>query len=208
MDGVLVRDPSSWGYVHQRLGTDNDDSLMRYLAGELDDMEFIRSDVALWREAHPGITLETIESILGEIPLMDGFRETMDALEERGIRRAMISGGLLPLASRLGEDGGIDPVLANSVVAGPGGELTGEGVVNVLVRRKGGHVPDIIRALGLEDAPGKVVAVGDSQVDTHMFRVCDLGIAFNPLDERVRRDAGAVVEGEDLRGILPHIIDD
>ncbi len=206
MDGVLVRDPSSWGYVHRRLGTDNDDSLMRYLAGEIDDMEFIRSDVARWRTAEPDITMERVRSILDDIELMEGFHETMASLEERGIKRAMISGGLEPLALRMAREGGIFPALANAVVAGADGRLTGEGIVNVKVRSKGDHVGQILDALGIRDAPGRVVAVGDTAVDAHMFRQCDMGIAFNPLDGRVRREAGAVVEEEDLRGILPHII--
>ena len=205
MDGVLVQPESSWMVVHEALGTHNHDHYELYMAGRIDDMEFIRADVARWIRARPDLKLRHILDILQKVPLQRGFHATMEHLEDRGIARAMISGGLMPLARRVAREGGLYPVLANDVVARPDGSLTGEGVVNVRVREKGSYVHGILRDLGLDDGGGEVVAVGDSPVDLHMFRRCDRAIAFNPKDEAVRRGADAVVEGDDLRGILRHI---
>ena len=47
LDGVLVDIQSSWDWVHRHFGVDNDESLAQYLAGQIDDLEFMRRDIAL-----------------------------------------------------------------------------------------------------------------------------------------------------------------
>jgi len=61
MDGVLADVESSWVYVHRHFGVNNDHSLFAYLRGEIDDLEFIRRDINLWKQKDPGITCARIE---------------------------------------------------------------------------------------------------------------------------------------------------
>ena len=42
MDGTLVDVASSWQAVHHHFGDHNDEGLQRFLANEIDDIEFIR----------------------------------------------------------------------------------------------------------------------------------------------------------------------
>ena len=44
-DGVLVDSVSSWRTLHDHFGTDNSDELARFIAGEISDVEFMRSDI-------------------------------------------------------------------------------------------------------------------------------------------------------------------
>ena len=48
-DGVLVDATSSWRTLHDHFGTDNNANLQRFIAGEFDDLTFMRSDIALWK---------------------------------------------------------------------------------------------------------------------------------------------------------------
>ena len=48
-DGVLVDSVSSWKTLHDGFGTDNSKNLSRFIAGELSDVEFMRSDIAMWK---------------------------------------------------------------------------------------------------------------------------------------------------------------
>ena len=48
-DGVLVDSVSSWKTLHDGFGTDNSKNLSRFIAGELTDVEFMRSDIAMWK---------------------------------------------------------------------------------------------------------------------------------------------------------------
>ena len=49
MDGVLTDTISSWKYVHDYFGSSNERSVDDYLRGKIDDLEFIKRDVALWK---------------------------------------------------------------------------------------------------------------------------------------------------------------
>ena len=44
MDGVLVDTISSWSFIHQHYGLNNEASVKAYVKGEIDDSEFIRRD--------------------------------------------------------------------------------------------------------------------------------------------------------------------
>ena len=50
MDGVIANTISSWKYIHDYFGSTNERSVNEYLKGKIDDAEFIKRDVYLWRE--------------------------------------------------------------------------------------------------------------------------------------------------------------
>jgi phosphoserine phosphatase len=49
MDGVLVNYTSCWTWVHDHFRVTNEASLKAFIDGDIDDMEFMRRDIALWR---------------------------------------------------------------------------------------------------------------------------------------------------------------
>ena len=90
LDGTLVDAPSSWGWVHRHFGESNDESLRLFLEGRIDDAEFIQRDIRLWWKHQPAITVDDVEAILADVPLMPGARALFDGLHERGILSAIL----------------------------------------------------------------------------------------------------------------------
>ncbi|MFO7820846.1 MAG: HAD family phosphatase, partial [Lentisphaeria bacterium] len=197
MDGVLVDVRSSWVWIHDHFGVDNDDSLEAYLRDEIDDLEFIRRDIALWKGCKEDLDKEDILKILYEAPVMPGFHECLSTLREDGCRTAIISGGLKPLAERIGT-GLFDHIYANDILD-DGNGLTGEGFLEVELNNKGDVFERLLEKERL--SPDKVAAVGNSHIDSPMLERAGLGIAFNPDDEEVKRSADVVVVEKDLRVI-------
>ena len=63
LDGVLVDVMSSWAFVHEHYGVNNDTSLEAYLSGEIDDHEFMRLDIALWLDIKKKLHISEIREI-------------------------------------------------------------------------------------------------------------------------------------------------
>jgi phosphoserine phosphatase len=203
MDGVLADTISSWVFVHQRFGVNNDDSLYAYLRGEIDDLEFIRRDIGLWKSKEPGVTSERIRDILEEVPLMPGALETMSRLRGRDVKTAIVSAGIDLLSQRIAEELKMDYQVANGLETDRHGLLSGRGILRVKLTDKGDAVMEASENFGVRRED--VVAVGNSKYDISMFRKAGKGIAFAPADESVRESADAVVEDKDLTRILDHI---
>ena len=203
MDGVLADTESSWTYVHRHFGVNNDHSLRAYLDGEIDDWEFIRRDIDLWRKKDPALSMDSIRRILADVPTMNGAEEVVAELRRRGIRTAIVSAGIDLLAQRLAVELEIDMFFANGFVADCAGRLTGEGVLNVRLAEKGEKVRMVADLLDI--GREEVVSVGNSRFDTPMFDASEIGIAFCPIDDEVRKKADVVVEEKDLRAILKSI---
>ncbi|MCU0859537.1 MAG: HAD-IB family phosphatase [Thermoplasmata archaeon] len=203
MDGVLADTESSWVYVHRHFQVNNDHSLHAYLKGEIDDLEFIRRDIALWKAKEPGVTEGRIDDILSKVPIMPGAKETVSALKGRGVRTAIVSAGIDLLSRRIARELGIDMELANGLSTDGTGRLSGEGVLRVKLMDKGDSVVEAARVYGIDLS--ETVAVGNSRYDVSMFERAGRGIAFQPMDGFVRDRADAVVEEKDLSLILGHL---
>jgi phosphoserine phosphatase len=200
MDGTLVDVPSSWAAVHAHFGEQNPEGLRRFLADEIDDQEFIRSDIEIWWRHVPALTVEDLERILGEVPLMPGAEGLIDGLRRRGVRTAIVSGGIDILAHRIARELRIDVALANGFRVTSEGRLTGEGIVRVPIHGKEQVLENLQRQLAI--APGETAAVGNSEIDVGLFRRSRMGIAFLPEDEAIRSKADAVVTERDLTRVL------
>ncbi len=200
MDGTLVDVPSSWGMIHAHFGDENAEGLRRFMAYEIDDHEFVRSDVRIWWKHRPDLTIQEVDAILDGAPLMPGARELIAGLRARGVRTAIVSGGIDLLADRLARELGIDFVRANGFELRPDGRLTGEGIVRVPIHRKEDVLADLQAELGID--PAETASVGNSEIDVGLFRRSRVGIAFLPEDDVVRDGATYVVSRPDLREAL------
>jgi len=200
MDGTLVDVGSSWAAVHAHFGERNPEGLRRFLADEIDDEEFIRSDIEIWRRHAPELTVDDLEAILERVPLMPGAAALFEGLRSRGVRTAIVSGGVDLLARRVARELGIDVALANGFRVTTSGRLTGEGIVRVPIHGKEGVLERLQLQLGF--APKETASVGNSEIDVGLFRRSRLGVAFLPEDETVRRHADRVVAERDLARVL------
>jgi phosphoserine phosphatase len=204
MDGTLVDVVSSWAAVHDHFGESNSDSVRLFMTDQIDDAEFLRRDIEIWWRHNPTIALHDLEHILAPVPLMPGARELFDGLHDRGIRTAIISGGIDVLAERIGRELGVDHVLANGFRVDGEGRLTGGGVIRVPIKGKEGALRDLQERIGV--TPSETASVGNSEIDVGLFRRSRIGVAFLPEDETVRRHATAIVTEKDLAKVLPVLL--
>jgi phosphoserine phosphatase len=116
----------------------------------------------------------------------------------------VISNGLACVADRFCSDFGVAHAFANRVVVN-GRRLTGELDIRVPYAAKGDLLRTLAAELGVDRAA--VAAVGDSPSDVAMFRQARIGIAFGTADAATRSGATHVVEGSDLRAVLPILTD-
>jgi phosphoserine phosphatase len=200
MDGTLVDVESSFAVVHDYFGDHNEQGLRDFMAGRIDDEQFIRTDVAIWKKHAPHLTIDELERILAAAPLMPGAITLVKGLREQGVRTAIVSGGIDVLAHRVARELGIDIALANGFRVTETGELTGEGIIRVPVNDKESVLAHLQDQLGIP--PEETAAVGNSEIDVGLFRRSRMGIAFRPEDEAVRRHAGRIVNEKDLGLVL------
>jgi phosphoserine phosphatase len=200
MDGTLVDVSSSWAAVHDHFGEHNAEGLRRFLADEIDDLEFIASDIRIWWRHAPDLTVDDLDRILAGVPLMPGAHELFRGLRSRGIRTAIVSGGIDLLARRIARELGIEVALANGFRVTPEGRLTGEGIVRVPIHGKETVLAQLQEQLGF--LPSETASVGNSEIDAGLFRRSRYGVAYLPEDDTVRRAADAVVLERDLTRVL------
>lgn len=200
MDGTLVDVPSSWRVVHDHFDDRNDDGLRLFLANRIDDHEFIRMDIRVWWKHAPALSIDDLEKILADVPLMPGAHELIDGLHARGARTAIVSGGLDVLARRVAGELGIEVALANGVRLDSEGLLTGEGIVRVPIHGKERVLAALQDQLGV--TPEETASVGNSEIDVGLFRRSRVGVAFLPEDDIVRKAATAVVTERNLTHVL------
>ena len=204
LDGVLVDTISSWVWVHNHYGTNNDKSLKAYERGEFDDWEFMRRDIALWTNVKGEVHIDEIEAILKTVPIMPGAKELVERLKAEGTRTAIVSGGLDILARRVAMEVGIEAYLANGLETDENGTLTGEGILRVELVDKGSPMLRLLAEMGVD--PKRCAALGNSYIDIPMFEETTFGIAFDPHDERVERAADVVIKEKDLTLAIPHLV--
>jgi len=204
MDGVLVDYSSCWTWVHHHFGVDNEPALLSFVQGEIDDREFMRRDIALWRERNPKLDIDGLRCILKPLPFNEGIEETVAALREQGIKAVIVSGGLDLVAERIAQRYGFDDFIANGVESDRFGRLTGEGILRVeLLNKKLALEAFLAKYSVIKE---RAACVGDSFIDIPMFKACGMSIAFNPLDDRVSDSATYVVRDQSLRAVLPFIL--
>jgi phosphoserine phosphatase len=201
MDGVLIDAVSSWRYLHERFGTTNKLSLRLYLQGDIDYSEFMKRDISLWKQDGHLTKIETIKAILNEIPIIDGAKECIHFCRKHHVQTAIVSAGLDLLAVPVARNLCIEYVFANGVQTDADGRLNGRSILRVQLLHKEKNVVDL--AQNLRIPLQQCAAVGNSCFDIPMFEACGLGIAFNPIDACVRESADHVVEGKDLRKLIP-----
>ncbi len=146
-----------------------------------------------------GVSLEDIEKVTKKMPLMEGAEETILELKKRGYKLATITGNFEIITNRL-KDLDIDYIFCNQL-HDEDGKLTGEISGPLIVEGSKGEVlQELMDQEGLTAA--ECAAVGDGANDIPMLEKVGLSIAFNA-KPALKEVADVVVEGKDLREILP-----
>ena len=99
MDRVLVDHLSTWQFVYDNLGINNDESFELYNQGLLDEWDWIKLDVALikdsWLEKH-GFPIRDadLRACMEGMPMMKNYKLLIQELLNDGHHVAIVSGGL------------------------------------------------------------------------------------------------------------------
>lgn len=200
MDGVLTGTPSSWEFVHRKIGVDNSGNLSLFKNGRITYMDFLRSDVELWIEKLGNVPADYIRGILDLVPLRCGIAETMSSLKKMGIKTAIISGGIYWLAEKISKFADFTEIHANKIQTNANGEIIPDGTVMVDPGRKDVVLRTLQEKLGI--AEEETFSVGDTLQDVAMFRRSGYSIAFNANDFSMTGKASASMKGNDLTQIL------
>ena len=168
------------------------------MQGEIDFETSIKDRVQLLE----GTSIEDIEKVADELPLMDGASETIARLKDEDIDVAIISGSFDVVADKVKDKLGVDTVYTNSFTV-EDGKLTGEVPGPLVSGNKLDVLKDHVEKAGI--ALENVVAVGDGANDISMIESAGCGIAFNAKDS-VKEIADVVVEEKDLCKVLCEIL--
>lgn len=195
-DGVLSR-TSSWRSVHRQLDTltTADEHYKRYRDGELSYTEWGALDSDLWDNTPIEIFYQSMEGI----ELINGIGETTATLNEWGLVTGVVSAGVYQLIETAIGEHPFDFMVANEARI-ENGTVQGEMIMNVM-NDKRPHYREFANQYDL--SLDQSVTIGDSRDD---FRPTERGlnIGFNA-DKEVNEIADTMINGQDLRGILPAI---
>ena len=206
-DGVLVDSVSSWKTLHDGFGTDNSTNLTRFIEGEITDVEFMRSDIAMWKEIQDPIHKDELFRMYSGIVLMNGARETIQQLQDAGVYVAIVSAGVDLFVSSIAAMLKVDDWIANGFKFDDDGYLTDDGVCRLHASGKGDVITRLMDMHGFD--ADEIVSVGDSEMDLSMMIEGSHFIGFNPSREsslNAFTKAGIpIVTQKDLSMILEHI---
>ena len=206
MDGVLTKVRSSWAWVHECFGVDSEPSYRAFCNGEIDENEFMRRDIALWKGVKPDVNIRDIAVLFRDMPLIDGIQETVACLNECGIKSHIVSGGIDLAAKMLADEFGFSGYVADHICTNEDGTLTGEGVKVVDLADKGLTVRPLIEKYGTTKE--RTASIGNSFTDIRMFESTGMSIAFNPSDPYTEEAATRVVRSDNISDVLDYILEE
>lgn len=206
-DGVLVDAVSSWRTLHDAFGTDNAVNLTRFIRGEISDVEFMRSDIQMWKAIQDPIHRDDLFRAYSGVKLMPGAREVVEQLLQEGIFVAIVSAGVDLFVSSIASMLKVDDWIANGFVFDDDGFLTDEGVCRLHASGKGEVIHRLLEMNGFEAS--QCVSVGDSEMDLSMHVEGSRFLGFNPSrasSEAAFENAGVpVIRQRNLQAILPFL---
>ncbi|MBR4447592.1 phosphoserine phosphatase SerB [Methanobrevibacter sp.] len=168
------------------------------MQGEIDFETSIKDRVQLLE----GTSIEDIEKVAEDLPLMPGACKTVNCLKDKGLDVAIISGSFDVVAEKVKDKLGVETVYTNSFTV-EDGKLTGEVTGPLVSGSKLDVLKDHVEEAGI--TLDEVVAVGDGANDISMIESAGCGIAFNAKDS-VKEIADIVVEEKDLCKVLCEIL--
>ena len=196
-----------WALLHEHFRTD---PVARrwahdaFFAGKISYEEWAKHDVMLLQAR--GATFDGIREAVRPLRLMEGGREVLRVLKRFGMRLAILSGSVdVALAHVLPDYPEIfDHVLLNHFLFDEEGRLSDVLHTPYDVTHKAAGLRRIARLEGLELE--QCAFIGDHFNDVDVAQVAGLSIAFNCRSPELAAVCHVVVEGKDLRAILPHIL--
>ena len=170
----------------------------RAMNGELDFFESLTTRVKLLK----GMGIEKVNEICQNLPLMNGAKEVITGLKEKGYKIVCLSGGFknatVPICQKLGIDADFSNILHEK-----NGQLTGMVGGEMMFNSSKGEIIQRLQKL-LDVSKENTLVVGDGANDLSMFAHAGTRVAFcaKPILEK---EANIIIKEKDLRLILDEI---
>ena len=170
----------------------------RAMNGELDFFESLTIRVKLLK----GMNIEKVNEICENLPLMNGAKEVIAGLKEKGYKIICLSGGFknatVPICQKLGIDADFSNILHEK-----NGQLTGMVGGEMMFNSSKGEIIQRLQKL-LDVSKENTLVVGDGANDLSMFAHAGTRVAFcaKPILEK---EANIIIKEKDLRLILDEI---
>lgn len=209
VDGTLVRGPDGWT-VWELLNDRftgvpevNRERYARYKRGELSYADWVALDVEGWRAADA--RREQIVACFDRLRLVDGVREALGELIAAGTRLVVISGTLDLMLHTLLPDPPFEEIHANHIGFDEEGRISHWKATPFDQRGKAKLLRGIAMREGL--SLERCAFVGDSSNDLWIAKTAGFSVGFNPDCEEFAQACDVVVRSDDLRDLLPQLID-
>lgn len=166
------------------------------MRGELDFAGSLTNRVALLK----GLDVHVLESVYERIELMPGATELFDALQAKGVKTAILSGGFAFFAWRFAERLGVDAVRCNDLES-IDGMLSGRTAGPIVdAQAKADHLINLAQQWGIP--LDQTASVGDGANDLKVMAAAGLGVAFCA-KPAVQEQADVAVNVKDLTELIP-----
>lgn len=168
------------------------------MRGELDFFESLRERVSFLK----GLPVSKIDEICKSLPLMNGAKEAVLGLKEKGYKVVCFSGGFRNATKLFAEELGLDGEFSN-ILHSKDGLLTGQVGGEMMFNDSKGQMLLRLQKL-LDVSEENTLAVGDGANDLSMFKFASKRIAFcaKPI---LKESANIIIEEKDLSKILEYI---
>jgi phosphoserine phosphatase len=194
MDGETI------DFLASKLGFENDVAKITELAmqGRIDFFESLQERVKFLK----GLKVSVVDQVCQNLPYMNGAKQTIAALKEKGYIVVCFSGGFRNATSFAKDKLGFDSDFSN-ILHSKDGFLTGEvGGDMMFDFSKGDMLVRLQNLLGIDRKD--TLVVGDGANDKSMFAHADTRVAFCA-KEVLKKEANIIVDNKDLTEILKHI---
>ncbi len=168
------------------------------MRGELDFFESLTERVSYLK----GLSVERVNKICHNLPIMNGAKEVVSGLKNRGYKVICFSGGFRNATEYFAKELGLDGEFAN-ILHSKNGYLTGlAGGEMMFNDSKGNMLLRLQKLLNVDFE--NTLAVGDGANDLSMFKYAKNKIAFcaKPI---VKEHANIIIDDKDLSLILKQI---
>ena len=166
--------------------------------GELDFFESLTERVSFLK----GLPVSKINEICNHLPLMNGAKEVVSELKNKGYKVVCFSGGFRNATTLFADKLGLDGEFAN-ILHSKDGVLTGLVGGEMMFNDSKGQMLQRLQKI-LDVSPQNTIAVGDGANDLSMFKYAGTRIAFcaKPI---LKENANIIIEKKDLSKILEFI---
>ena len=168
------------------------------MRGELDFFESLTERVSYLK----GLSVSKVDEICHNLPLMNGAKEVVKGLQDKGYKVVCFSGGFRNATKYFASELGLDGEFANYLHS-KDGILTGQVGGEMMFGDSKGQMLKRLQSL-LDVAEENTLAVGDGANDLSMFKHASKRAAFcaKPI---LKEAANIIIEKKDLSLILDYV---